>query len=443
MTGVERPVRNTPEPPPPDDARPGRIPPFDRTAEESVLGAMMVSRWAVESALTTGLRADDFYVPLHRRIFEGIERMTDTGIAVDPVTLHAWLSENARPGQPPIDRQVFAELHVATPVSGHAAEYAAVVIRLSSKRKLIHAADEIGGLGYDTAIDPVASVERAHELVSMADMPMGGPPSEHAGQFLARHTDHEWAWPQCLEVGEKLLIVAGEKVGKSVMLRQVAACLSQGIDPFRQHTIPPALVYLLDLENPEPMVRRKLGTLIDLANTLERPAVLERLLLDVRPDGLDINHRGDVLWLMERLAANRAYWRSIGFDDSYPFVFVIGPVYKMLNDELSITEVRRLQDLFDKIRRRFHCALVMEAHAPHEAFSSKAPPKSLRPAGPRAWLRWPDFCLAFEASTSVGATGRSDLYDFYAAQGCARDERDWPTRLRRGGRLPWTEDKGM
>lgn len=419
----------------------GRVPPNNLEAEESLLGAMMLSRTAIEDAIAL-VRSDDFYKPAHARVFEAITELHGIGSPADPVTIADAL---ARADQ--LDyvggRPALLNIQAGTPASANATHYARTVVRDASLRRLISAGLDIAEMGYDAGTDPVDAVVRAQELISNAEMPVGGHASEDIGAFLSRRTEHEWLWPGVLATTERLLIVAPEKYGKSTMIRQIAVCLSQGMDPYRPHLrIDPVLVHLIDLENPEPMVRRKLGTIYDACNTLERPAEPLTMRVDCRPEGLDIaNSRADELWLAERVAANRTEWAKAGAGD-WPMVLCIGPIYKMLEDELALSEVRKLQAALDRIRKRFRCALIMETHAPHESFNPKAGPRALRPAGPRVWIRWPEFCRAFEPSTGVAAQGSNDLADFYDVQG-ARDERDWPRRLRRGGKFPWVEDQGF
>ena len=52
----------------------GRVPPHDLDAEESLLGAMLLSRDAIAAALEC-CNTDDFYKPAHGVIFEAISRL--------------------------------------------------------------------------------------------------------------------------------------------------------------------------------------------------------------------------------------------------------------------------------------------------------------------------------------------------------------------------------
>ncbi|RMH78703.1 MAG: replicative DNA helicase, partial [Actinomyces sp.] len=63
-----------------------RIPPHNLEAEESLLGAMLLSRDAIADALEI-VTAEQFYRPAHAHIFEAISALYAEGDAVDPVTV--------------------------------------------------------------------------------------------------------------------------------------------------------------------------------------------------------------------------------------------------------------------------------------------------------------------------------------------------------------------
>ena len=72
---------------------PDRLPPQSLDSEQAVLGAAMISRDAVATLLSQ-VRAIDFYLDAHRRIYEAIEGLRGKGSPVDVLTvpemLRAW-----------------------------------------------------------------------------------------------------------------------------------------------------------------------------------------------------------------------------------------------------------------------------------------------------------------------------------------------------------------
>src|SRR5919201_4879550 len=64
----------------------GRVPPHNLEAEESLLGAMILSRDAIATAVER-CGADDFYKPAHGHIFDAVTALYAQGEPADPVTI--------------------------------------------------------------------------------------------------------------------------------------------------------------------------------------------------------------------------------------------------------------------------------------------------------------------------------------------------------------------
>ena len=64
----------------------GRVPPHNLQAEESLLGAMLLSKDAIAVASEV-LDAENFYKPAHGHIFEAITSLSAAGEPADPVTV--------------------------------------------------------------------------------------------------------------------------------------------------------------------------------------------------------------------------------------------------------------------------------------------------------------------------------------------------------------------
>ena len=63
-------------------------------AERSLLGAMLADPdQTVDMAREKGLREEDFFAPAHQVMFRAISTMRETGLAIDPSTLLAWLTD--------------------------------------------------------------------------------------------------------------------------------------------------------------------------------------------------------------------------------------------------------------------------------------------------------------------------------------------------------------
>src|SRR3954469_19145586 len=122
-------------------ARAQRVPPHNLQAEESLLGAMLLSKDAIASAGET-VGVDGFYKPAHGHVFDAITSLYGAGEPVDPVTVadelrRAGLLEAI--GGP----AVLVSLQASTPATSNAARYARIISELSLLRRLIGVAAEI------------------------------------------------------------------------------------------------------------------------------------------------------------------------------------------------------------------------------------------------------------------------------------------------------------
>ena len=146
-------------------ARPGidRVPPHNLEAEESVLGAMMLSAEAIASVIET-LKASDFYRPVHQRIYEKILVLYARGEPVDAITT---LEELKRRGDL---EETGGALYVynlveSVPTPGSASYYAQIVADHALLRRLIEAASQIMARAYSIPEDPRRAADEAEGLV--------------------------------------------------------------------------------------------------------------------------------------------------------------------------------------------------------------------------------------------------------------------------------------
>ena len=144
-------------------SRAARVPPHNLDAEESLLGAMLLSKDAIASAVEI-CGSDDFYKPAHGHVFEAVTSLYSNGEPADPVTVadelrRAGLLEAV--GGPAI----LVTLQANTPATSNAARYARIVEEHALLRRLIGVAGEIAELGYEVPEDVAATVDRAESLV--------------------------------------------------------------------------------------------------------------------------------------------------------------------------------------------------------------------------------------------------------------------------------------
>ena len=228
---------------------------------------------------------------------------------------------------------------------------------------------------------------------------------------------YDWLIPGILERQERVIVVAAEGVGKTYLARQVALMCSAGIHPFKRDKIPPIRTLFVDLENPERIIRRTARKIYDRIEKVGRAKDMEAHLV-VKPDGLDVLKPEDRNKLIE--------W----VDQVQPELLVLGPLYKTFLDpggrtsESVSTEVAKF---LDYIRYEYGCALWLEHHAPLGSGTSR----EMRPFGSAVWSRWSEFGISITPDPTD-----PEVMEVKHYRGM-RDEREWPTRMRRGNEDEW------
>jgi len=141
----------------------GRVPPHNLQAEESLLGAMLLSRDAIAAAVER-CGPDDFYKPAHGHIYDAVCSLYSQGEPADPVTVADELRRADLldvSGGP----AVLIALQANTPATANAGRYARIVEEHALLRRLIGAANEIAELGYAVPDDVEAVLDRAESMV--------------------------------------------------------------------------------------------------------------------------------------------------------------------------------------------------------------------------------------------------------------------------------------
>src|SRR6478735_827964 len=140
-----------------------RVPPHNLQAEESLLGAMLLSKDAIAAGVEL-VGADDFYKPAHGHIFEAITSLYGGGEPVDPVTVADELRRagllDAIGGQ-----GVLVTLQANTPATSSAARYAKIIEEHSLLRRMIWAAGDIAERAYALPDDVEKTIDEAESLV--------------------------------------------------------------------------------------------------------------------------------------------------------------------------------------------------------------------------------------------------------------------------------------
>jgi replicative DNA helicase len=139
------------------------IPPQNLDAEESVLGAMMLSPGAI-GAVSEVLSASDFYRESHAKIYRAALALYGKGEPVDAITLVDELER--RDDLEQVGGKVrIHELAALVPAAANAAHYARIVREMATLRGLIRAGTEIARLGIERPGEAPELVDRAEQVV--------------------------------------------------------------------------------------------------------------------------------------------------------------------------------------------------------------------------------------------------------------------------------------
>jgi len=141
------------------------VPPQNIEAEESVLGAMLVSEPALNRVFVdVKLTAEDFYLEKHAVIFRCIRDLHGASKPIDELSVGEGLVQSNK-----IDeaggRHYVSELAAKVPAAGNARHYAEIVQQNSLLRRLLDAGQEIQSWVNERDGEPRELSERAEKLL--------------------------------------------------------------------------------------------------------------------------------------------------------------------------------------------------------------------------------------------------------------------------------------
>lgn len=409
-----------------------RTPPRDIAAEQSALGACLMSRSACAEVLAT-VTPEAYYKPQHATIHCAIADLFMAGEPIDQITVAKYLGDRGDLAR--IGGQVYLwELVRAVPTPENGPYYAEVVQERGLRRALIELGTRLAQMGYSPDGETTEIIERAVSMTrelrdqgrEAEDLPL-----EDILDFVQHEDVYDWIVPGLLERMDRLILTASEGGGKSVLLRQMAVTLAAGIHPFDTwKTIDPIRVLTLDCENSASSSRRKYRPLLAAANDREQPVQRGQFHIECRPEGLDLTRAQDRAWMMRRV------------EKAKPDLLIIGPIYRLhAGDPNSEELARKVSVVIDEARATAGCAVLMEAHSPHH--NGFGQHRTLRPVGSSLWMRWPEFGFGLRpvedeksAAPGDGARGRRVI----PWRGM-RDERDFPNFIKQGDHWPWISYK--
>ena len=123
-----------------------KIPPQNIEAEQSVLGSLLIDKDAIVKVADL-IRPDDFYKDTHRMIFDAMLEIYEKREPIDILSLANKLEEK---NQLEIvgGRGYLADLANKVPTASHVTNYAGIVQRKATMRRLISVGSQIAALGF-------------------------------------------------------------------------------------------------------------------------------------------------------------------------------------------------------------------------------------------------------------------------------------------------------
>ncbi len=138
-----------------------RLLPHNIDAEQGLLGALLVDNRALEK-ISDFLKAEHFYMPAHKRIFEAVVKMVDRGQTASPVTLKSYFEKDA-------DLTDVGGAGYLADLAGHVVsvvnvtDYARTIYELHLRRSLITLGEDIVNDSFEHNVErtPSDTIETA------------------------------------------------------------------------------------------------------------------------------------------------------------------------------------------------------------------------------------------------------------------------------------------
>ncbi len=140
-----------------------RTPPQDVNAEQSVLGAMLISKDAIGD-VTEIIKGRDFYRPAHEQIFDAILDLYGKGEPADAITVADELAKRGELGR--VGGHIYLhDLLSSVSIASNASFYAEIVREKAVLRRLVEASIKISQLGYSGGGEVSDIVDRAQQAI--------------------------------------------------------------------------------------------------------------------------------------------------------------------------------------------------------------------------------------------------------------------------------------
>ncbi|WP_336642304.1 AAA family ATPase [Microbacterium sp. MMO-56] len=398
-----------------DQGSPAPVSPA-QLAERYVLGAIMADPRVLRDVQVV-LVPGDFEDLRLGSIYRGICGMVVAKEAIDYLSVFDHLAGWDVRG---VDLSQLSAWSSEVPSTANVGYYARAV----RERALARSLERVGQGLVGTAEPAVALSNALTALAEIRDRDtVSSTPARTLREILAvpeEEDTYDWVIPDVVERRDRLMLTAGEGVGKSVMLRQLAVLPAAGIHPFTFGVIEPIRALVVDVENSERQWRRAIRRMADQAAIRGPRDPRDHVAVEFLPKS-DIT-QAQVLGDIHRR-----------IDEVQPDLVVIGPMYRLAPAMKDEEDASPVLAALDTIRER-GVAMLIEAHAGHETARNGV--RNLRPRGSSALLGWPEFGLGLQKDQEKSSFGGFSKYSLIRWRG-DRDARPFPAKFTRGQIWPW------
>lgn len=231
---------------------------WDRMAEQSVVGSMMIDRTVIDD-VTDELRPTDFYLPAHEVIARAIHTLYTKGAPTDPVSVGDELTRTGKMRE----ANGAAYLHELTEIpttAANAGYMAGIVAKHSAMRRLVAAGIRIQKAGQASEGDVEDLLEKARvELDSVSTghrrvvRPVGDTLDDVIASLREKPTYFPTPWEGLTKKiggfapGQLTIVAARPGTGKTIAVLQIAATLAHE-----------GMVAFSSLEMSEPELQKRL-----------------------------------------------------------------------------------------------------------------------------------------------------------------------------------------
>ncbi len=134
-----------------------RAPPYNAEAEQALLGAILVNNEACDR-VSSFLKADHFFDPLHGRIYDYAAKLIWAGKRATPITLKTFFQSDEPVGDLTVPQYLGRLAANATTII-NAEDYGRTIYDLAIRRQLIQIGEDMVNVAFDAPIDAPPAVQ--------------------------------------------------------------------------------------------------------------------------------------------------------------------------------------------------------------------------------------------------------------------------------------------